>query len=162
MLKNLLFPQQSLALVDRENGQPISQKAVLWDHYYRYYRMAVQDALHRSRRKPFQLGGLAGYDQLVGVLSHLEQDNPLHKTHPFFRELESRLRQATEVTGDQAEDIRQAQSFLWQVEHFLAHTPRPVLAAEQNPPAEVTARYKVGDIATAEVRCARRSRSCDS
>ncbi len=148
----MLFPQQLLALVERETGQPISQGVVLWDHYYRYYRMTVQDALHRSRRKPFQLGGLAGYDQLVGVLSHLEQDNPLHKANPFFSELESRLRQATEATRNQAEDIRQAQSFLGQVEHFLAHTPRPVLAAEQNPPPEVTARYKVGDIATVEVR----------
>ncbi|MCP4993040.1 MAG: hypothetical protein GY934_04525, partial [Gammaproteobacteria bacterium] len=130
----MLFPQQPLALVERETGQPISQEAVLWDHYYRYYRMAVQDALHRSRRKPFQLGGLAGYDQLVGVFNHLAQDNPLHKANPFFSELESCLQQATEATRNQAEDIRQAQSFLGQVEHFLAHTPRPVLATEQNPP----------------------------
>lgn len=152
MLKNLLFPQQPLALIDRENGLPISLEATLWDHYYRYYRLAVQDALHRSRRKPFQLGGLAGYDQLVGVLKHLEQDNPLHNVYPFFQELKSRLRQATEVTCDQAEDIRQAQTFLQQVEHFLAHTPRPTLAAQQKPPQEGTARYKVGDIATAKVQ----------
>jgi hypothetical protein len=141
-----------LTLIDRENGLPISQKAVLWDHYYRYYRLAVQDALHRSRRKPFQLGGLAGYDQLVGILKHLKQDHPLHQANPFFKELKSRLRQATEVTSDQAEDIRQAQTFLQQVEHFLAHTPRPRLAVQHTPPPEATARYKVGDIATAKVQ----------
>ncbi len=152
MLKNLLFPQQPLALIDRENGRPISLEAVLWDHYYRYYRLAVQDALHRSRRKPFQLGGLAGYDQLVGILKHLEQDNPLHQANPFFQELKSRLQQATGVTSDQAEDIRQAQTFLQQVEHFLAHIPRPTLAVQQTPAKGATARYKVGDIATAKVQ----------
>ncbi len=41
LLKNLLFPQQPLALVDRENGRPISREAALWDHYYRYYRLAI-------------------------------------------------------------------------------------------------------------------------
>ncbi len=152
LLTNLLFPHQSLKLVDRENGLPISQEAILWDHYCRYYLMAVQDALHRSRRKPFQLGGMAGYDQLVGILNHLEQDNPLYNTKPFFSKLTSRLRQAIETTRDQTEDIRQAQTFLQQVEHFLAHIPRPTLTIAHNPPTEVTARYKVGDIATIEMR----------
>ncbi len=151
LLKNLLFPQQPLALIDRENGQPISLEAVLWDHYYRYYRLAAQDALHRSRRKPFQLGGLAGYDQLVGILKHLEQDNLLHQDASFFKELKSRLQQAIKVTRDQAEDIRQAQTFLQQVEHFLAHTPRPTLVVPQKPSPETSACYKVGDIATAKV-----------
>ncbi len=93
----------------------------------------------------------------MGVLKHLSQStgpeqtpaNPLHQANPFFQELKSRLQQALEVTSNQAEDIRQAHSFLQQVEHFLAHIPRPTLAAQQHPAPQATARYKVGDLATA-------------
>jgi hypothetical protein len=131
LLKHLLFPQRPLQPIDPHNGRPVSLEAVLWHHYYRYYRLAIQDALHRSRRKPFQLGGLAGYDQLVGLLSHLEKRQPHYGSDAYLSALETRLRSAVEVAQSQAEQVRQARRFLQQVEHYLAHTPRPTLAAQQ-------------------------------
>ncbi|MHC4230322.1 MAG: hypothetical protein ACYSW0_23050 [Planctomycetota bacterium] len=131
LLKHLLFPQRPLQPIDPNNGGPVSLEAVLWNHYYRYYRLAIQDALHRSRRKPFQLGGLAGYDQLVGLLSHLEKRRQHYGSDAYLSALETRLRSAVEVAQSQAEQVRQAQRFLQQVEHYLAHTPRPTLPAQE-------------------------------
>jgi hypothetical protein len=131
LLKRLLFPQTPLRPIDRESGRAATLESVLWRRYYRYYRTAIQDALHRSRRKPFQLGGLVGYDQLLSLLAHLEQRNQIYGPDPYLSRLEARLRSAIETAWAQAEDIRQAQAFLRQVEHFLAHTPRPTLLARE-------------------------------
>jgi hypothetical protein len=125
LLKNLLFPRTPLQPIDPELGIPVSLESVLWNHYYRYYRTAVQDALHRSRRKPFQTGGLDGYDQLAKILTHLEQRNQVYGTDLFLDSLTTRVQQAIETARTQAEDVRQARTFLQQVEHFLAHAPRP-------------------------------------
>jgi hypothetical protein len=131
LLKHLLFPQRPLQPLDPQTGRVVSLEGVLWNHYYRYYRSAIQDAVRRPRRKPFQLGGLAGYDQLVGVLSHLEKRQQQYGADPYLSSLETRLRSAVEVAQSQAEEVRQAQHFLQQVEHYLAHTPRPTLAAQE-------------------------------
>jgi hypothetical protein len=131
LLKHLLFPQTPLQPLDAQTGRSVSLEAVLWNHYYRYYRSAIQDALRRPRRKPFQLGGLAGYEQLVGILSHLEKRQQQYGGDPYLSALETRLRSAVEVAQSQAEQVRQAQRFLQQVEHYLAHTPRPTLVAQE-------------------------------
>jgi hypothetical protein len=131
LLKHLLFPQTPLQPIEPQSGRPVSLEAVLWNYYYRYYRAAIQDALRRPRRKPFQLGGLAGYDQLVGILSHLEKRQQKYGSDLYLSSLETRLRSAVEVAQSQAEQVRQAQRFLQQVEHYLAHTPRPTLAAQE-------------------------------
>ena len=167
LLTNLLFRQQPISLFERESGLPINPCAVLWDQYYRYYRSAVQDACNRSRRKPFQLGGLAGFQQLSGILKHIEQREQIYGPDPFLSSLQSRLRQAIDLTHSQAEDIRKATSFLQQVEHFLAHIPRPILkpitsSSDKSdrsnsdgwhpiPPGREP-KYKVGDIATAIIK----------
>ena len=129
MLKHLLFPQMPLQPLDPGTGRRL--EAVLWNRYYRYYRSAIQDALRRPRRKPFQLGGLAGYNQLVGILSHLEKRQQQYGADPYLSSLETRLRSAVEVAQSQAEEVGQAQRFLQQVEHYLAHAPRPTLAAQE-------------------------------
>ena len=131
MLKHLLFPQTPLQPLDPQTGRSVSLEAVLWNHYYRYYRSAIQDALRRPRRKPFRLGGLAGYEQLVGLLSHLEKRQQEYGGDPYLSSLETRLRSAVEGAQSQAEEVRQAQRFLQQVEHSLAHTPRPPLVAQE-------------------------------
>jgi len=131
LLKHLLFAQQPLLPLDPQRGEPVSRAALLWNHYYRYYRQAIQDALARPRRKPFQLGGLAGYDQLVGLLSHLEKRQQQYGPDPYLRSLETRLRSAVAGAQAQAEPVRQAQRFLQQVAHYLAYTPRPTLTAPE-------------------------------
>ena len=125
--RNLLFPRNPLRPIDPESGVPVSLESALWEHYYRYYRTAVQDALHRSRRKPFQLGGLDGYDQLTEISSHLEQRDQVYGTDHFLSAMTLRLRKAIAAVRTQAESVRQANTFLQKVEHFLAHAPRPAL-----------------------------------
>lgn len=131
MLKHLLFPQTPLQPLDPGTGRPVSLEAVLRHHYYGYYRSAIQDALRRPRRKPFQLGGLAGYEQLVGILSHLEKRQQQYGFDPYLSSLETRLRSAVEGAQPQAEAVGQAQRFLQQVEHYLAHIPRPTLPVQK-------------------------------
>jgi len=143
LLDNLLFPREPLQPFDPERELPMSLESVLWDHYYRYYRAAVQDALHRSRRKPFQVGGLDGYDQLVQILSHLEQRNQIYGPDFFLDALTTRLRQAIEAAHPQAEDVRQAHTFLQQVEHFLAHTVRPELSNQTRDSGQESDRARV-------------------
>ena len=96
-------------------------------HYYGYYRRAIRDALSRSSRKPFQCGGLRGYDQLVGISEHLSQRRTQSGPDPYLDQLHHDVQRALRATASQAEGVRQARTFLTQVEHYLAGLPRPSL-----------------------------------
>ena len=126
---HLLFPQ---AAAPTAQGQvPLLQR------YYGYYRRAIRDALTRSSRKPFQCGGLQGYDQLVGISQHLIARRTRWGPDPYLDELQQRVQAAMEA-APQAEAVRQARTFLTQVEHYLAQVPRPALTPdpeEPRPPA---------------------------
>jgi hypothetical protein len=111
--------------------------ASLLQRYYGYYRRAIRDALTHSSRKPFQYGGLQGYDQLVGISQHLSARCVQWGPDPYLDELQQRVQAALEAVS-QAEEVRQARTFLTQVEHYLAQTPRPALTPdleEPGPPA---------------------------
>jgi len=99
-------------------------------HYYGYYRHAIRDALHRSSRKPFQCGGLQGYDQLVSISQYLSQRHMQSGLDPYLERLHHGVQRAVSATASQAEDVRQARAFLMEVEHYLAEVPRPSLEAE--------------------------------
>jgi hypothetical protein len=96
-------------------------------YYYGYYRRAVRDALSRSSRKPFQCGGLQGYDQLVGISQHLSQRRTQSGPDPYLDQVHHDVQCALRATASQAEGVRQARTFLTQVEHYLAGLPRPSL-----------------------------------
>ena len=77
--EHLLFPQAAA---------PTAQGQVsLLQRYYGYYRRAIRDALTRSSRKPFQCGGLQGYDQLVGINQHLSARRAQWGPDPYLDEL---------------------------------------------------------------------------
>jgi hypothetical protein len=95
--------------------------------YYGYYRRAIRDALSRSSRKPFQCGGLQGYDQLVGISQYLSQRRTQSGPDFYLDQLYNDVQSALRATASQAEGIRQARTFLTQVEHYLAGLPRPSL-----------------------------------
>ena len=95
--------------------------------YYGYYRRAIRDALSRSSRKPFQCGGLQGYDQLVGISQYLSQRRAQSGPDPYLDQLHDDVQRALRATASQAEGVRQARTFLTQVEHYLAGLPRPSL-----------------------------------
>jgi len=100
---------------------------VVLQYYYGYYRRAIRDALSRSSRKPFQCGGLQGYEQLVGISQHLSQRRLQSGPDPYLDQVHLDVQRALRATASQAEGVRQARTFLTQVEHYLAGLPRPSL-----------------------------------
>jgi len=100
---------------------------VLLQCYYSYYRQAIRDALSRSSRKPFQCGGLQGYDQLLGISQHLSQRRTQSGPDPYLDQVHYDVQRALRATASQAEGVRQARTFLTQVEHYLAGLPRSSL-----------------------------------
>lgn len=105
--------------------------AAALQHCYGYYRRAIRDALNRSSRKPFQCGGLRGYDQLVGIERHLQQQCTGSKRDPYLNLLHQRVQSALASTVTQAEQVRQMRTFLTQVERYLAQVPRPAIRTEK-------------------------------
>lgn len=113
----MLFPKS------QEKGE--SGGVALRQHYYSYYRRAIQDALRRSSRKPLQCGGLRGYDQLENIAQHLQQRHIQCGPDAYLDALHERAQIALHEAAAQAQGVRQAHTFLTQVEHYLAHAPRP-------------------------------------
>jgi hypothetical protein len=99
--------------------------AAALQHYYGYYRRAIRDALNRTSRKPFQCGGLRGYDQLVGIERHLQQQCTRSKRDPYLNRLHQRVQSALASTAAQAQQVRHVHTFLTQVERYLAQVRRP-------------------------------------
>jgi hypothetical protein len=118
----LLFPE---AIATHEQGAGFALQ-----HYYGYYRHAIRDALRRPSRKPYQCGGLQGYDQLVGISQYLSQQRMQSGLDPYLGQLHHCVQTAVSATAAQAEGVRQAHAFLTEVEHYLAEVPRPSLEAE--------------------------------
>jgi hypothetical protein len=120
--EHLLFPE---AISTDARGSV----AVL-QHYYGYYRRAIRDALNRSSRKPFQCGGLQGYDQLVGISQHLDNRRVQNGPDLYLDPLHHRVQVALQRVASQAEGVRQARTFLTRVEHYLAQVPLPTLETD--------------------------------
>ena len=121
---NLLFTQSDDAAehVDRAG-------AVHLEQYYGYYRQAVRDALTRPIRKPFQLGGLQGHDQLVGINQSLLSRRERWGTDAYLDDLQQRVQAAIQATETRAESVRQAKDCLVEVECCLNRVPLPQLNA---------------------------------
>lgn len=114
---HLLFPRLTACTAQ--------ERVSLLQRYYGYYRRAIRDALTRRSRKPFQCGGLRGYDQLLAIHQHLSARCAHGAADPYLAELQQRVQNAVEAAAPQAKSVRQAWTFLTQMEHYLAQTPRP-------------------------------------
>jgi len=99
--------------------------AAVLQHYYGYYRRAIRDALTRSSRKPFQCGGLRGYDQLVSIDLHLQERHMQCGPDAYLDQLHQRVQSALRSATSQADQVRQTHAFLTQVERYLAQMHRP-------------------------------------
>jgi hypothetical protein len=115
--EHLLFPE---SVVTHVRGP-----AATLQHYYGYYRRAIRDALNRPSRRPFRCGGLRGYDQLVGIERHLQQQRTRKGSDPYLNLLHDRVQRALAATRTEAEQVRQMHTFLTRVEHYLTEVPRP-------------------------------------
>ena len=94
--------------------------AAVLQRYYEYYRRAIRDALNRSSRKPFQCGGLRGYDQLVAIDRHLKQRHKAYGPDVYLEQLHKRVQNALQSAASQANQVRQMHALLIQVERYLA------------------------------------------
>jgi hypothetical protein len=119
---HLLFPEAITTHVPK----PV----VVLQHFYGYYRRAIRDALARSSRKPFQCGGLQGYDQLVGIDQYLSQRYQQSGLDPYLGQLHGTVQSALRATASQAQGVRHTRAFLTEVEHYLGEAPRPSLKAD--------------------------------
>ena len=83
------------------------------------------------------------YDQLKGIYRHL---SAREGSDPYLDELERSVKVALEAQKSQVEDVRQAWSFLLEVEHYLASVPRPELEPSPTapPPGSEAVREKLG------------------
>lgn len=145
----MLFPRETSCNPEDADRDPAADREQLFSlqRYYGYYRRAIRDALTRPSRKPFQCGGLRGYDQLQGIYRHL---SAREGSDPYLDELERSVKAALEAQKSQVEDVRQAWSFLLEVEHYLAAVPRPELEprpeATAPPPGSAAVREKLGEM----------------
>jgi hypothetical protein len=121
--EHLLFPESV--------ATHVRGSAAALQHYYGFYRRAIRDALNHSSRKPFRCGGLRGYDQLVGIERHLQQQCTRNGRDPYLSLLHQRVQRALASTVTQAEQVRQMHTFLTQVEHYLAQVPRPTTRTDK-------------------------------
>jgi hypothetical protein len=118
----LLFPE---AVATHRQG-PV----VVLQHFYGYYRRAIRDALSRSSRKPFQFGGLQGYDQLVGIDQYLSQWRLKGRPDPYLDQLQGCVQSALRATASRAQGVRQARAGLTEMERHLTEASRPSLGAD--------------------------------
>jgi hypothetical protein len=119
---HLLFPE---AVATHVQG-PV----VVLQHFYGYYRRAIRDTLGRSSRKPFQCGGLQGYDQLVGIDQHLSQRRLQCGPDPYLDQLHGRVHSALRATASRAQGVRQAHACLTGMERYLSEASRPSLGVD--------------------------------
>jgi hypothetical protein len=99
-------------------------------------RVAIRDAVNRRSRKPFDWGGLKGYEQLEAItqaLGRVPSDEP--ETDYLWR-LKMQVDQVVERYRVNVEDLRQAHTWLRQIADCLRYppsdsTPEPSLTSEQ-------------------------------
>ncbi len=86
-------------------------------------RQAIQDALNRPSRKPFQWGGWEGYRQLAALDQALAEVPEGAQTR-YLRRLGYQVHRAVEAHQGLAEDLAQAHQGLEQIARGLQYPPR--------------------------------------
>ena len=98
-------------------------------------RLAIRDALNRGSRKPFDWGGLAGYQQLAAIgqaLRHVPDTEPETK---YLCQLRFQVERAVERNRTLAQDLAEAHRWLRRIAACLHYPPdsfttTPITGAE--------------------------------
>ena len=85
-------------------------------------RLAIRDAVNRPSRKPFQWGGLAGYQQLEGIAQAL-QAVPAEDNAAYLLRLASQVNRVVNTNRLLAEDVAAAHAELTQIAACLRYPP---------------------------------------
>ena len=86
-------------------------------------RQAIRDAVNRSSRKPFALGGLSGYEQLEAMVKGLDQIRETNLESDYLLWLRTRVERVLAKNKTVAEDLKRAHQILLQVAQCLRYPP---------------------------------------
>jgi hypothetical protein len=88
-----------------------------------WVRMAIRDAVNRKSRKPFCWGGLKGYDQLEAIAQALGEVPSDELETGYLLRLKMRVDRVVEAYRVNAEDLRQAHTWLREITDCLRYPP---------------------------------------
>ena len=99
-------------------------------------RVAIRDAMNRKSRKPFYWGGLKGYEQLEAIAKALEEVPCDEPETVYLRRLKMRVERVVKAYRVNAEDFREAHTWLRRIADCLRYppadsTPEPSLTSER-------------------------------
>jgi hypothetical protein len=84
-------------------------------------RVAIRDAVNRSSRKPFNWGGLKGYQQLQAI-DQVLQEVPADETETsYLRRLAMQVQRAVEKNRALAQDVQEAHTWLRRIARCLRY-----------------------------------------
>jgi hypothetical protein len=85
--------------------------------------MAIRDAVNRKTRKPFQWGGLTGYQQLEVIARGLHQIITIDPENSYFQRLSTQVDRTVAKGRIQANDLKQAHQWLRKIAACLRYPP---------------------------------------
>ena len=96
-------------------------------------RLAIRDAVNRPSRKPFQWGGLAGYQQLEGIAQAL-QAVPAENNTAYLLRLARQVDRGVDTNRRLAQDVAAAHAALTQIAACLRYPPAAFPASNRAEP----------------------------
>lgn len=85
--------------------------------------MAIRDSLNRTVRKPFQWGGLQGYQQLQVIATHLQQLDASEPDNPYWRQLAFQVERTLTRNRVLADQLAEAHHWLRRIAACLRYPP---------------------------------------
>jgi hypothetical protein len=86
-------------------------------------RIAIRDALYRSSRKPFQWGGLQGYQQLQVIAERLQELCTTDPDNVYWRQLFRQVRRTVDKNRIVATHLAEAHHWLLRIAACLRYPP---------------------------------------
>jgi len=86
-------------------------------------RIAIRDALYRTSRKPFQWGGLQGYQQLQFISEHLQALCTADPGNAYWRQLSHQVERTVEKNRVVATHLAEAHQWLLRIAACLRYPP---------------------------------------
>jgi hypothetical protein len=89
-------------------------------------RIAIRDALYRTSRKPFQWGGLQGYQQLQVIAESLQELCNADPDNRYWRQLSCQVERTVEKNRAIATQLAEAHQWLLRIAACLRYPPQDV------------------------------------
>ena len=88
-------------------------------------RMAIRDAVNRNSRKPFDWGGLSGYEQMEAIQPALHQMLTANPGSQYLQRLTHQVERVLEKNRTLATDLQIAHQWLERTADCLHYPPKP-------------------------------------